>query len=99
MAGRLVQRHLLAGADREQTLLACDGTRPGAARTGSLGGQGLGVVLVQAGQGAFDQASRGSGGNLLHGVEVEGGPLGHPFHGAAGSDFAPLGGQVADITE
>jgi hypothetical protein len=53
--------------------------------------QGIGLPLQQALQGAFDQSGRSRLGDLLQSVQIE---LEGIIAGAAGDDFAPLGGQV-----
>jgi hypothetical protein len=64
-------------------------------RAGVLGPQAAGLLIHQDAQRALGQARRGRGGDLLHGSEVEGaGPL---EADAAGDDFAPLGGERADL--
>jgi hypothetical protein len=57
----------------------------------------LGLLLQAGAQGALGQAGGGGAGDLLHRVEidVEAGSL--LAEGAAGDDFAPAGGQVANL--
>jgi hypothetical protein len=56
--------------------------------------QGVGLPLEQALQGTFDQPGGGRLGDLLQGVEVE---LDGVVAGAAGNDFAPLGGEGVQL--
>jgi hypothetical protein len=57
------------------------------------------LLFQQGGEGALGQAGGGGAGQLLHGVEVgvQAGP--GVAEGAAGDDFAPAGGGVADFLE
>jgi hypothetical protein len=59
-----------------------------------LVGQSVGLPLEQALQGAFDQPGGGRLGDLLQGVQVE---LNGVIAGAAGDDFAPLGGEGVQL--
>jgi hypothetical protein len=56
--------------------------------------------LVQgSGQGTLGQAGRGGAGALLHQVEVHVKAGAGLAEGAAGDDFAPAAGEVADLLE
>jgi hypothetical protein len=61
--------------------------------------EGLGLLFQQGGEGAFGEASGRGAGELLHGLEVgvQAGAL--VAEGAAGDNFAPVGGEVADFLE
>jgi hypothetical protein len=61
-----------------------------------LRGQGVGLPLQQAVQRSFDQSGGGRLGDLLHGVEIE---VDGVLAGAAGDDFAPLGGEVVQFLQ
>jgi hypothetical protein len=56
-------------------------------------------LLQGGGQGALRQAGRGGAGDLLHHVEVHVEAGASRAEGAAGDDFAPAGGEVADLLE
>jgi hypothetical protein len=56
-------------------------------------------LFQEGSQGAFGQASGGGAGELLHGVEVGVQARAGVAEGAAGNDFAPAGGEVADFLE
>ena len=63
---------------------------------GLLVRQGVGLPLQQALQGAFDQPGGGGLGDALQGGQIE---LDSVVAGAAGDDFAPLGGQVVQFLQ
>jgi hypothetical protein len=56
-------------------------------------------LFQEGGEGAGSEAGRGGLGHLPHGLEVgvQAGAL--VAEGAAGDDFAPAGGEVADFLE
>ena len=96
--------HGFVGGDRaagqmQGTGLAGNGTRGATVGTGNLLAQRLGLLFQEDGQGAFGQAGGGGVGELLHGVEVgvEAGTV--LAEGAAGDNFAPASGEVADFLE
>jgi hypothetical protein len=61
-----------------------------------LTAQSLGLLIDKDADGALGQAGGGSGGDLLHGGEVEGARLRAE---ASGHDFAPLRGEFADLSQ
>jgi hypothetical protein len=77
----------------ERAFVTTDGTRLSTSGTGPLLAQTLGLLFEERLQGAFAEASGG------HGIEidVESGPV--VAEGAAGNDFAPLGGEVAEFVK
>jgi hypothetical protein len=67
--------------------------------TRGRGGQGLGLLLQEGGEGTLGQSPGSGGGNLFQGgqVRIE---AGAGFaEGTTGHNFTPLGGQVTDILE
>ena len=98
MADRLVvgdgrpRRGQLAGLAADRAGSAAGGTGLGVA-------EGPGLLFQGAGQGALGQTGRGGAGDLLHRVEVHV-EAGAAFaEGAAGDDFAPALGEVADLLQ
>src|SRR5580700_4095862 len=75
------------------------GTGGAAVRTGDLFAQDLGLLFQQGGEGALGKASGRGAGELLHGLEVRVQAGAGVAEGAAGDDFAPAGGEVADFLE
>ena len=65
-------------------------------RAGLLVGQGVGLPLQQALQGAFDQAGGGVLGDALQGRDIE---VDGVVASAASDDFAPLGGEVVQLLQ
>jgi hypothetical protein len=59
----------------------------------------LGLLFQEDLQGALVEAGGGGLGDLLHGVEVDVQPRAVVAEGAAGDDFAPLGGQITEFLE
>ena len=96
MADRFVQGNLDAPSDGESAVLVLDRARPAAIRTGMLRAEGPGLLLEQDAEGALGQAGGRGGGDLLHGGEVKGAGLRAE---ASGNDFAPLGGELPDLTQ
>jgi hypothetical protein len=89
-----VQR--LTGSHGQVAVLVTDPTQASTAGTGQFGGQRLVLPVHQGGEGALSQARRGCGDDIFHGLEIE---FGSGVIGAAGDDFAPLGGQLTDLAE
>ena len=89
--------HKQCALDMERALLTADGTRPPALRTGLVLAQRLGLLFEHGLQGALSEAFSGGLSDLLHGVQidVESGAI--VAEGAAGNDFAPLRGEVAEL--
>jgi hypothetical protein len=59
--------------------------------------QRLGLLFEESLQGAFGEAGGGGLGDLLHGIEIDVEPGPAVAEGPAGNDFAPLGGEVAEL--
>jgi len=99
VAKRLVVLDLLTAVDVQRPRLALQDTRPAAVRTRLLLPEGIGLLFQEGGEGAFGESGRGGGCHLLQGgeIKVESGPL--VAEGPAGDNFAPLGGQRADVLE
>jgi two-component system, NtrC family, sensor histidine kinase HydH len=57
------------------------------------------LLLQQRGEGALGEAGRRGAGELLHGLEVGVQAGAAVAEGAAGDNFAPAGGQIADFLE
>ncbi len=76
-----------------------NGTEGAAVRTGRLFAEGLGLLFQQEGEGALGEAGRGGTGQLLQGLEVGVQAGATIAEGAAGDDFAPASGEVADFLE
>ena len=95
MAQRLALGQLAAG-EGERPLLAAHGTEPAAVRAGLLRPQRVRLLTEQHVQGPFGDSGGGGPGDLLHGLEIDGGARAGLAEGPAGDDFAPLGGEVAD---
>jgi hypothetical protein len=64
-----------------------------------FGGQRLRLLLEQGRQGALGQATGGNGRDLFEFGEIDLESRATVTVGAAGDDFAPLGGQVTEIDE
>jgi hypothetical protein len=62
-------------------------------------GQDLCLLLQAGGEGALGQAQGSGQSDLLHQVEVHVQAGAGLAEGALGNDFAPAGGQVADLLE
>ena len=73
--------------------------RPAAVGARLLLAEGQGLLFQKGGKGALGQAGRSRGGELLEGGEVDGESGALFAEGAAGDDFAPLGGEVAEFLE
>jgi hypothetical protein len=56
-------------------------------------------LFQQGGQGTLGEAGRSGAGELLHGLEVGVQARAGVAEGAAGDDFAPAGGEIADFLE
>jgi hypothetical protein len=78
---------------------AVQGTGGATVRTGNLFAQGLGLLFQEGAEGALGEAGRRGAGELRHGLEVRVQAGTALPEGAAGDDFAPAGGQVADFLE
>lgn len=98
MAERLAVGECAAVGDQGARLV---GYRASAAAVGAggLSGEGLGLQFEEGGEGAFGQAAGGRGGDLFEGEEVDIQSGAGVTEGAAGNNFAPLGGGVADVVE
>jgi hypothetical protein len=99
VADWFAEGELVAALDSHGSLLAADGAKAATVGAGLLGGESLGVVFQEGGEGALGQAGGGGRGELLHGGEVEVVAWGGVAEGASGNDFAPLGGEFADLAE
>jgi hypothetical protein len=86
----------LAAVEGERPFLAAHATEPAAVGAGLLRPQGFGLLAEQHVQGAFGDPGSGSAGDLLHGLEIDGGARAGLAEGPAGDDFAPLGREVTD---
>jgi hypothetical protein len=64
-----------------------------------LGGQGLALLLKQGSEGALGQAAGCGTGDLFEGGEVDSKSGASIAEGAAGNDFAPLGGKFMHFAE
>ena len=80
-------------------LVAADGTGPSAVGTRLLLAQGGGLAFEQRLQSAFGETGGRRLGDLLHGVEINLKSGAIVAEGAAGDDFAPLGGELAEFVE
>jgi hypothetical protein len=89
----------LAAFDGQRSVLVTDRTKPSAVRTRVVGCDGLNLLVQQGIEGALGQAGGGGSGDLLHGLEVDGGVGAGVGEDAAGDDFAPAGGEVTDLLE
>jgi hypothetical protein len=80
--------------DVERADLVAEGTRSAAGGAGLLVAEGSGLLFEEDFQGALAEPVGGGLSDLFQGVEVEveGVVVGA---GAAGNDFAPLGGEVS----
>jgi len=79
--------------------LAVDAADGATVRTGRVRAEGLGLLFEQGDESSFGQPCRGGASELLHGVEV-GIQCGSVVaEGTPGDDFAPAGGEVADLLE
>jgi len=83
-------------ADVDGTVLVGERTKSATGRAGLLVRQGVGLPLQQALQGALDQPGSGSLGDALQGGQIE---VDGIVAGAAGDDFAPLGGEVVQLLQ
>jgi hypothetical protein len=98
VANRLVEGEL-AAFDDKRAVLAANGTESAAVRAGVLGTESLGLLLQESADGALDQTTSGSSGDLLHGHKVDRGVRARLAEGAVGDAFSPLGGQVMNLLE
>jgi hypothetical protein len=87
----------LSATDSQEPFLAAEQTRTAAARARLLVAEGLGLQFQEGVERPLGEASGGGAGDLLQGVEVEVGAGAGVAEGAAGNDFAPLGGEGADV--
>jgi len=83
----------------EGAVLAPDPAEASAAGTGLLAAESLRLLFQQGGQGPFRQAGGGSGGDLLHAVEIDIEARAGVPEGMPGNNFAPAGGEVTDFLE
>jgi hypothetical protein len=74
--------------------LPANDTGASAAGTGLLFPQGVGLLFQEGLQGALGQASGGSTGDLLHGIQIDIESRPVVAKGASGDDFAPTGSEV-----
>jgi hypothetical protein len=96
MRQRLVQRDRLSGVQGERTLFGGDGTEAAAVGAGDLGRERLGTLFEEGGEGALGEPGGRGGGQVFHGLEIEASVRSGVRQSAAGNDFAPLSGEVAD---
>ncbi len=61
--------------------------------------EGLRLLFQQGGEGSFGQASGSSPSDLLHSIEVGVQSGTSVAEGAAGDNFAPAGGEVANFVK
>jgi hypothetical protein len=87
----------LAARDLEGATLAAEGTGSPAFGTGLRRAQGVGLLFEEGLQGALDEAGGRGAGDLLHGSEIDVEPGTGVAEGTAGDDFAPLGGELAEL--
>lgn len=67
--------------------------------TGLGGAQGLRLLVEEGGECPVGQPVRGGLGQLLHEIEVDVQAGARGAEGAAGNDFAPIGGEGPDFLE
>ena len=91
VANRLVESEL-AALDGQGSVLVADGTKVAAVGAGLFGSQRLRLLLHKRGKGAFGQAASGSGGDLLHRLEIDRLVGARLTEDAAGDDFSPSSG-------
>jgi hypothetical protein len=89
----------LAALDLEGAAPAAEGTGSPALGTGLLPTQGVGLLFEEGLQGALGESGGRGAGDLLHGSEIDVGPGAVVAAGAAGDDFAPLGGEVTKVLQ
>ena len=87
-----------AVADQRAWLVG-DRAQLAAGGAGVVGGEGLGLLLQEGGEGALGQAAGGGGGDLFQGEQIDVQAGAGVTEGAAGDDLAPLGRQITDILE
>jgi hypothetical protein len=73
-----------------------DGAEPLTGGTGELAGELLGLAVCELFESTFDQPGCGSGGNLLHLVEVHVEPRSAFTVSPACNDLSPLFGEIFD---
>ncbi len=88
----------MSGGHGKGAMLPGDRAGVPAVGAGDLRGQAGGAALQQSGEGALGQAGGRGGGQVLHGLEVEGVHVGL-VQGAAGNNFAPLDSESTDFTD
>ena len=98
MADRLALLEL-AALDLEGAALAAEGTGSPALGTGLLLAQGVGLLFEEGLQSALGEPGGGGAGDWLHGSEIDVEPGAVVAEGAAGNDFAPLGGEAAEFLQ
>jgi hypothetical protein len=98
VADRFALGHCAAGPVQGAGF-AAQSTGGAAVGTGYLFAERLGLLFQQEGEGALGEARRSGVGQLLHGLEVSIQSGAAVAEGAAGDDFAPLGGQVTEFLE
>jgi hypothetical protein len=76
-----------------------DGAEAAAVGAGLFGGQGLGLLLQEGGQGALGQAAGGRLGELFEGEEIDVQAGAGVPESPAGATFSPAGRQFADFLE
>jgi hypothetical protein len=96
MADGLVIGQGYPAANLDGTVLVGERAESATGRAGLLVRQGVGLPLQQALQGACDQPGGGGLGDTLQGGQIEADGV---VAGAAGDDFAPLGGQVVQLLQ
>ena len=83
----------------EGASLTAEGTKASAVGAGLLWAQGVGLLFEEDLQGPLVESGGSGLGDLLHGVQIDVQPRAVVAEGAAGDDFAPLGGKVTQILE
>ncbi len=89
----------LRALNLERAGLPAEGTKPSTVGTGELLAQGVGLLFEQGLQGALGEAGSGGLCDLLHSgeIDIESGAV--IAEGASGDDFAPLGGEAAELLD
>jgi len=89
----------LAAVEGQGPVLAAHRAGPAAVGARLLRPQRVGLLAEEDGEGAFGDARGGGAGDVLQGLEID--PRARPgvAEGAAGDDFAPAGGEIADLLE
>jgi hypothetical protein len=99
VADRLAVLDGLTAVEVQRPGLVPHGARPAAAGARLLVAEGLGLLFEEGGKGALGESGGGRGGELLQGGERDSEARPVVAEGPPGDDFAPLGGQSADLVE